>query len=294
MKDNAYYFPHDYNARNDPKILQLRLRLGNEGYGIYWQLIEILHEQGGKIQLDEIEGVAFSLNVELEKLNNIITILYQLKLLNKDDNSIWNDRVLNNLKERKEKRLARSRAGKKGMTTRWKYQCYNNVMKKDNNVITKDDDEHNNVITKDDDVITKYNKGKESKGKKSKGKESKEEEEEEEVKEIKTSFVPTQIEFGLSKLLLDKIIERKPDYKKPDLQKWARHIDLMIRIDKRDPEKIRQIIEWCQADDFWQNVILSTEKLRKQYDKIDLQMRSGREYEREEWKKKFLEEEEDD
>ncbi len=30
---DAYYFPHDCNARNDPKILALRSVFGAEGYG---------------------------------------------------------------------------------------------------------------------------------------------------------------------------------------------------------------------------------------------------------------------
>ena len=42
----------------------------------------------------------------------------------------------------------------------------------------------------------------------------------------------------------------------------------MIRIDKRTPDKIREVIDWCQADDFWCKNILSTNKLRKQYDKL--------------------------
>ena len=88
----------------------------------------------------------------------------------------------------------------------------------------------------------------------------------------KESFVETQKEFQLSKLLLSLIRERKPDFKEPNLQRWAREIDLMIRIDKRDPEKIRQVIEWCQTNDFWQNNILSTQKLRKHYDQLTLKM----------------------
>ena len=74
----------------------------------------------------------------------------------------------------------------------------------------------------------------------------------------------------LSQLLLDLISERRPNLKKPDIIKWAEHIDLMIRVDKRDPEEIKTVIEWCQADEFWQNNILSTAKLRKQYDQLAL------------------------
>ena len=32
------------------------------------------------------------------------------------------------------------------------------------------------------------------------------------------------------------------------------------------------MIEWCQTDEFWQDNILSTAKLRKQYDQLVLKM----------------------
>jgi len=36
MKKEAYYFSHDSNARQDEKIIKLRMKLGWEGYGLYW------------------------------------------------------------------------------------------------------------------------------------------------------------------------------------------------------------------------------------------------------------------
>ena len=47
MKD-SYYFQHDYNARNDPKLQDVLIELGVEGIGIYWCIIEQLYEQGGR------------------------------------------------------------------------------------------------------------------------------------------------------------------------------------------------------------------------------------------------------
>ena len=46
MKD-AYWFSHDSNAKDDPKIMLMIDQLGLEGYGIYWVLIETLREQPG-------------------------------------------------------------------------------------------------------------------------------------------------------------------------------------------------------------------------------------------------------
>ena len=44
MKD-AYYFSHDSNARNDQRLIKIRMKYGMEGYGIYFGIIEILREQ---------------------------------------------------------------------------------------------------------------------------------------------------------------------------------------------------------------------------------------------------------
>ncbi len=86
------------------------------------------------------------------------------------------------------------------------------------------------------------------------------------------SFLSDSIEVRLSELLLEKILTRNPNHKKPNLQTWAKDVDRMIRIDHRAPEDIRAVIEWCQADSFWQNNVLSTAKLRSQFDQLLLKM----------------------
>jgi hypothetical protein len=37
-----------------------------------------------------------------------------------------------------------------------------------------------------------------------------------------------------------------PKVKEPNFTSWAKHIDLMIRIDKRTPEEIEKMIIWSQ------------------------------------------------
>ncbi|MBP7765319.1 MAG: hypothetical protein KA113_09060 [Syntrophaceae bacterium] len=85
-------------------------------------------------------------------------------------------------------------------------------------------------------------------------------------------FLSDSAEIRLSELLLEKIVSRNSNFKKPNIQAWAKDIDLMIRIDKRDVSEIGQVIEWCQQDQFWQSNILSTSKLRKQYDQLIAKM----------------------
>lgn len=91
------------------------------------------------------------------------------------------------------------------------------------------------------------------------------------VKQSKDNiYSPTSEEFRLAKLLLDLILERKPDFKKPNLQDWAVHLDRIIHSDGRAPVAIEAVIRWCQQEDFWQNNILSTGKLRKQFDQLEM------------------------
>lgn len=88
----------------------------------------------------------------------------------------------------------------------------------------------------------------------------------------KKTYVEGCPEFQLSTLLFDLIKKRKPTFKKPNLQTWSKHIDLMIRVDNRSQPIVAAVIKWCQQNDFWQNNILSTQKLRVQFDQLELKM----------------------
>jgi hypothetical protein len=93
------------------------------------------------------------------------------------------------------------------------------------------------------------------------------------VKESKVkekTFLSDSVEVGLSEFLFSLMKANNPKAKEPNFQEWARSIDLMIRIDKRDPGEIKNIITWALADTFWHKNILSTAKLREQYDQLVL------------------------
>lgn len=91
-----------------------------------------------------------------------------------------------------------------------------------------------------------------------------------EDKEEKQSekFSDDSVELKMSEYLWGLISERLPNRKKPRLQNWAQHMDYILRIDKRPPEEVQNIIAFSQQDDFWQDNILSTSKLREKYDTL--------------------------
>jgi hypothetical protein len=132
------YFQHDYRSRLDMKLLEVRMKHGIAGFGIYWALVEMLHEGNGVIKLKP-EVIAFELQCDVQIIKDIIDICFKI-----DDNEITCDRVKENLAIREEKRLIKSKAGTKGMKSRWG---------SDNKLITN----HNTTITKDNNSITKHN-----------------------------------------------------------------------------------------------------------------------------------------
>jgi hypothetical protein len=71
----------------------------------------------------------------------------------------------------------------------------------------------------------------------------------------------------LASLLAD-LIARDGSKRPTVTAAWVQDIDRMIRIDKREPEKIERAIRWCQDDTFWYSNILSPRKLREQYDRL--------------------------
>jgi hypothetical protein len=94
--------------------------------------------------------------------------------------------------------------------------------------------------------------------------------------EKKSSCNPGAPGLRLSELLLELIVQRKPDLRRPNLDRWARDMDRLIRLDGRTPERIEAVIRFCQRDPFWQNNILSAATLRRQFDRLELLMQQRR------------------
>lgn len=68
----AHYFPHDYHARHDPKLLALRRQHGLAGLGAYWCLVEFIYEQDGELTADELHDLAYDLRCEEQLLAALI------------------------------------------------------------------------------------------------------------------------------------------------------------------------------------------------------------------------------
>lgn len=121
MKNN--YFPHDCNATQDPKLMRIFCNCGLEGIGIYWIIIEILHQQkDGKLSKEDFERyIQFycknsknAMQTQCDCNANAMQLqneLFASGLLIEDNNFVYSERVLENKKViEKKSKLARTSA----------------------------------------------------------------------------------------------------------------------------------------------------------------------------------------
>ena len=119
MPKDAYYFPHDSNAKDDPKCVLLIEQLGMEGYGIYWMLIETLREQPDyTYPVANIPALGRRYNTTAEKVKTVVCN-YGLFTV-KDDKIFFSDSLNRRMQVLEEKRAKRSEAGRLGNAARWK------------------------------------------------------------------------------------------------------------------------------------------------------------------------------
>lgn len=115
MKD-TYYFQHDYNPTADPKMQALIGEFGAIGYGIYWRLVEMMHEsETHKIEHKKYVNIAIAKQMltSVEQVCLIIeNCINSYELFESDGECFWSERVLRNINKRSEISEKRSIAGK--------------------------------------------------------------------------------------------------------------------------------------------------------------------------------------
>ena len=113
MKE-TYYLKHDYNSRNDEKVLRLRMKYEDgSGYAIYWMLLEKLGESSeGRLKLEDIEYIGYDLHFSCDRIADVI---HQHMLFENDGMYFWSNRLLSDLAGRDEK----SKQGRLAAKVRW-------------------------------------------------------------------------------------------------------------------------------------------------------------------------------
>ncbi len=185
------YFSHDIFTRENLKIKRLINTHKMEGYGVFWAVIEFLHNNNNRLLMSELDIIAFDLGVDVSLVESVIK---NFNLFNIRKKVVSSARVAKNIKLRKEKtEKARKKANKRwennsGYATALPQQCYSNAIKeKESKEKESKEKESKEKESKEKESKEKESKEKESKEKESKEKESKEKESKEKESKEKES-----------------------------------------------------------------------------------------------------------
>lgn len=104
------YFSHDVNARNDAKLIKVLMRLGQAGKGVYWDLVEMLHEQDGYLMHSDCESYAFALRTDCDLINSLIS---DFGLFESDGERFWSESALRRIEHRNGKSIKAKESAEK-------------------------------------------------------------------------------------------------------------------------------------------------------------------------------------
>ncbi len=87
-------------------------------------------------------------------------------------------------------------------------------------------------------------------------------------KRSKFKFDSDDLKFA--KEMFNRITVVIPSAKQPNFENWANTIRLMRESDNRDHHTMWAVFDWANRDSFWCSNVLSPDKLRKQFDKLQV------------------------
>jgi gluconate kinase len=96
MKE-TFFFPHDFGARNDPKLQNLLMECGCVGLGVFWCIVEQIYEQGGSLPIATCKSIAFALHVECNVVEKVVN---DFDLFKNDGTLFWSNSINARLNKR--------------------------------------------------------------------------------------------------------------------------------------------------------------------------------------------------
>ena len=66
------YFSHDSNARNDERIIRLRMKYGAAGYGVFFMVLERMRDATGYMCATDYNAISYDLRVDAELIRAVV------------------------------------------------------------------------------------------------------------------------------------------------------------------------------------------------------------------------------
>ena len=107
------YFTHDSNARNDERIVRLRMKHGAEGYGVFFMLLERMREETDYMSVKDYNMIAFDLRVDAAIVKSVVED-FGLFVFTEDGKYFYSESFTQRMELKDSIRKQRSEIGKKG------------------------------------------------------------------------------------------------------------------------------------------------------------------------------------
>ncbi len=115
-KIKSYYFKHDCYAHEDDKLVELRMKQGAAGYGIYFLLLELLSTATGGMLERNYKRIAYILREDEALIKDVIEAYDLFELT---DDAFWSPRLKAHIDKLLEYSKNQAEAGKAGAQKRW-------------------------------------------------------------------------------------------------------------------------------------------------------------------------------
>lgn len=158
-KELSSYFPHDSNARNSEKLLELRMQHGAAGYGVYFMLIERLREAADYSCVVNYNSIAFDLRVSAELIKSVLRDFRLFAFFQTDEGErFYSESLRQRMKPMDEMRVQRRNAAALSVAKRKERAESERSFNARSTLVAE------NENARSTDVVQKSNKVKESKG----------------------------------------------------------------------------------------------------------------------------------
>ena len=116
------YFSHDYNPLSDHKMIAMIAKHGAAGYGLFWRIVEMLHEnEAHQMPLKKyiFSAIGSALKTDQDIVEELVNdCINEYELFRSDGSSFWSERANRNIEKRAEISGKRSKAGQASAASR--------------------------------------------------------------------------------------------------------------------------------------------------------------------------------
>ena len=112
------YFSHDSNARNDAKLINVRMKHGAAGYGVYFMILERMREEANHMSARDYNMIAYDLRVDAALVKAVVED-FGLFVFAEGGKYFYSESFNTRMQAMDAATARRRAAGKKAMESRW-------------------------------------------------------------------------------------------------------------------------------------------------------------------------------